>query len=111
VAIEQLQEAMPPAHDVTPHILATPHEVAGGFLRLVGHADGRQFPRAEQPDQFARIAAIGFDALAGAARRQRRCDHVTRHVARRDLAVEVVPGDARLVARLHGAFASESPSR
>ena len=102
---------MAPAHDIAPHGLATPHQVACGFLRLVGHVDRGQLPRPKQADQFPGIAAIGLDALPGPTRRQGRRDHLARDPARRDLAIEVVPRDARLVARLHCTFAPESPKQ
>src|SRR5262252_10156157 len=111
VPIEQLQETMSPAHDIAPHGLATPHQVAGGFLRLVGHVDRGQLPRPKQADQFPGIAAIGLDALPGATRRQSWRDHLARYPARRDLAVEVVPRDARFVTGLDEPLALQSPKQ
>ena len=66
VALEQLDHAMSPAQDVPPDGLAAAQKIAHPFLGLIGDVDGGQLARAKQPDEFSRIALVGFDALTRA---------------------------------------------
>ena len=108
VAVEELQEPVAPAEDVAAHGLAAAQQIPPRLFGLVWDMDRRQLARAEEPDQFGGVAAIGLDPLAGAPRGQRRGDHLTRHLKGRDLPVEIVARDPRLVARLDRPLAPEA---
>src|SRR5436309_14603619 len=109
VAGEELEHAMPPAHDVAAEIVATADEIAHGLLALVEDVDGGELAGAEQAHELHGIAAIGLDPLPRASRGQRRCNDRTGDAERRELPVEIVAGHSGFVARRHRPLALEPP--
>ena len=55
VAVQKLDDAMPPAQDVATNGLATAQQIPDAFLGFVGHMDGGQLAGAEQPDELRGI--------------------------------------------------------
>jgi hypothetical protein len=65
MAVEELQQAMPPAQGIAPDILPAAQQIAHRFLRLVRNMDRGHLARAKQADELGRVAPIGLDALTG----------------------------------------------
>jgi hypothetical protein len=57
--------------------------------------------------ELAGIAAVGFDAIARAARDKRRGNHVTRHVLHAEYALQVEATRAGFITALHWALAPQ----
>jgi hypothetical protein len=75
---------MPGAQEVGADVLATPEQIAGGFLLR-----GRDVNRGERAGALAEgerrgIAAVGLDAVTRTSGNQRRRDHVAGHVVGRE---------------------------
>ena len=74
------------------------HQITNGLMDLVWHPDRRQFARSEQTRQGDRVAPVGFYAIARAFWYERGRDHITGMAEGSDLAIELIPGRAGLIA-------------
>src|SRR5207247_5077866 len=99
VAGEELEHAMPPAHDVAAEIVATADEIAHGLLALVEDVDGGELAGAEQAHELRGVPAVGLDPLPGASWGQRWRNDRAGDAEPGDLTVEIVAGHSRFVAR------------
>ena len=82
MAQEELREPVPRAQQIGADVLATAQQIPRGLLLLGRNVNGGQRAGAIQHRELAGIAAIGFDAIARAARDQRRGDDVARNPVR-----------------------------
>ena len=107
MAEEKFREAMAGAQEIGANVLATTQEIACRFFLLSGNVNRRQGAGAIEDGQLRGIAAVGFHAIARAARNQRGGDHVTRHAVRGQRALEVEATGAGLITAAHGTLSAE----
>jgi hypothetical protein len=98
---QEFQEPVPPAEEILLEVLPAAEQVPHRLLRFIGHPDRGQLPRPEEADQLRRIPAVGLDPLPRLAGGERRGHDLAGDAEGRELAVEVVPCGARLVAGSH----------
>jgi hypothetical protein len=70
------------AQEIRADVFATAQEISRGFFLLGRDVDGGEGAGASEDGKLGGVAAIGFDAVAWAARNQGGRDDVTRHVVR-----------------------------
>ena len=78
---------MAAAQEVGADIFTTAQQIAGGFFLLGGNVNGRECAGAIEHRELAGIAAVGFDAITGAARNQRGRDDIACNAAGRQRAL------------------------
>ena len=84
VAEEECREPMPGTQQIGADIFAAPQQIAGGFFLLGRNVNGGERAGATEHGELTRIAAVGVDAVPGAAGNQGGRDDVTRNAARRE---------------------------
>jgi hypothetical protein len=84
------------------NVLPAPQQVAGGVFLLGGDVNRGECPGPVEDGELGRIAAIGFDAVAGSSGNERRGDHVTGDAVGRQPTLELEASWPGFVAALHG---------
>src|SRR5262245_13577461 len=98
VAEQELDEPMTPAEDIFSDVVPAAKEIADACLGFRRDVNGGEFASPVEPNELGRVAPIGLDALARAARCQGRRDHVAMNAQGRHLPVERVARPPRLIA-------------
>jgi hypothetical protein len=98
-AQQQLADAMPASHQITPQILPGANQIAKRLKPTIGHQHRPQLTSRVQTRKLQRITRIGLDPIARLARdRARRTDHhLDPHRPRRPR--QPKPGRTRLIHR------------
>jgi len=76
LAQQKAANALPAARQVRYRGTARPHQIAQSLVRPIGHPDRGQLPGPQQSRQDQTVAPVGLDPNPGAARRQRRRNHL-----------------------------------
>ena len=87
VAEQEFGEAVPGTQEIGADVLTTPQQIARGFFLLGRDVNRGEGASTKEDRELARIATIGFDAVAGPAWNQGGRDDVTRHAVGGERAV------------------------
>jgi hypothetical protein len=95
---QKLPEPLAGAMPVLDSGFALPHQVAQGFVVLVGNPYRSQISTAIAARQLRGVAAIGLDPFAGLGRNQRWRDHLAGDTQLRQLPVQPVASGSGFIA-------------
>jgi hypothetical protein len=92
---------MASAQQIGTDVLATAEQIARGFLLVGGNVNGGECAGAIEDGQMAGVATIGFDAVSGPSRNERRGNDVARHLPRDEKSLQLKAARPRLIAAPH----------
>ena len=98
-------------HEISAAVLASPHQVADGFLGRGGNRHRGDLPQMQQPGQMRGIADIGLDPVPGRTDQLRWRGHLTTDASRGQRSGQPEPRRAGLVGHRHRARQIPEPGQ